>query len=168
MNSFIDVNKYEPKRILSTAVLGAVIVFILSTYAISLLAFVSPSQELRWDGSIQYINGLTFSPGDTVLIEGYIEEGDTYFNKGFYYYFVGGEDIRWIINVMDTFNNPVHFETGAISLAQGDNELPQISFDLPGTAKTGTYTVKVIIWTDWLPDGDTRSHTIDIITFEVV
>jgi len=168
MKSFIDVTKIDLKKHYASAVFGVLIVFILSTYVVSLFAFVSPSNELRWDGGIQYINGPTFNPSDTVIIEGYIEEGSTYFMKGFYYYFAGGEDVRWIINVMDEFYNPVHIETGTIVNAIGDNALPQISFDLPSNAPAGTYTVKVIIWTDWLPDGETRSNIIHEITFEVV
>ena len=168
MKSFVDVTKNDTKKLFVTGVFGILIVFILSTYVLSLLAFVSPSHELRWDGGIQYINGPTFSPGDTVLIEGYIEEGSTYFMKGYYYYFMGGENIRWIINVKDVDHNPVHIETDVIVNAMGDISLPQISFNLPSNAPVGTYTVKVIIWTDWLPDGETRSNIIHEITFEVV
>jgi hypothetical protein len=168
MSSFIDVYRMEPKKILTTAVLGVLITFILSTYVVSLFAFVSPDSELRWDGGIQYINGPTFSPGDTVVIEGYIEEGSTYFMKGFYYYFIGGENVRWVVNVMNTEFDPVHIETDTIVNAIGDNALPQITFDLPNDAPSGTYTVKIIIWSDWLPAGETRSNTIQEITFEVV
>jgi hypothetical protein len=164
----LDVNSSINKRqkILSGIAL-VFIIYTLITYVISLSAFTSPSQSLRWD-SVPYINILTYNPGDTVTVTGDLIEGDDWFSRGNYYFFTAGEDIIWIANVKDPNNMPIHLETGSIIDALDDQVIGGFSFTLPSNAVPGTYTLKLLVWTGWLPSGESRTNVIGEINFEVV
>ena len=158
----------DKKRVIASVLILAATAYTLSTYIISLSAFVSPSQQLRWDVDLTYINSPAFTPGQTVTVEGVLIEGDTYFERGVYYFFTAPEDIVWFVNVVDPNHMPVEFTDDTISTALGDQIIGQLSFTLPNDAVTGTYTLKLVVWSGWLPDGETRTDLIGELTFEVV
>ena len=166
MNLLELTNNSYKKKLLSGIALVAFI-YTLLTYVVALSAFTSPSQDLRWN-SVPYVNWATYNPGDQVDITGELFEGDTYFSRGNYYYFASSEDIIWIVNVIDPNNMPVYFTSDTILDAQDDQVIGAIQFSLPANAVLGTYTVKLMVWSDWLPTGDTRIHDLGEITFEVV
>lgn len=160
-------NKGLSKTIISGSII-IVIGLVIGSYIIALNAFVSPTSELRWDGVIEYINGVSFNPNDTVIISGYLEEGVQYWGIGTYYYFTTPESIRWILVVKDPNNMPIYLETDVVNNAFGNINIDDKSFVLPSEAVGGTYTVKLLIWTDLLPDGVSRTNEIHEITFEVI
>ena len=166
-HSFLDMARNR-KKILIPSILIVVTLLSLHSYLVALNAFISPTSDLRWDGTVEYINKPTFSAGDTVTITDFFEQGETYFSKGNYYFFVGSESIRWIAVIKDQNNMPVYIESESIGNASGDITINDITFSLPANAATGTYTVKLMIWTDWLPDGETRTNVIHETIFEVV
>jgi hypothetical protein len=155
------------KQIVITGVLTILVSYTLVTYVGSLFAFVSPSKELRWDGNIDYINKPSFTAGENVMIQGLLLQGETYFEQGQYYSFSYSENIRWILVVMDPNHLPIYFESNPVVNAQGDVSIGSINFTIPNNAATGTYDVRLMVWTDWLPGGETRTNTINEITFEV-
>jgi hypothetical protein len=110
---------------------------------------------------------VAYSRGDTVLITGFLEEGTQYFDIIQYYYFVTGEPVTWALVVLNPSNMPVHIETGTISNAEGDITLDPVSFSLASNAEIGTYRVRIIVWSDYLPSGETRTNSINEDTFEV-
>jgi hypothetical protein len=109
-----------------------------------------------------------FAKGDTVRIKISFEMADYYWSAPSYYwsapsyywsaqsyyYFSSGESYRLIYTVVDGSGMPVYFSstTGAITQAQVKNDLAD--YLSLSSAAAGTYTVKVYLWSDWLPDGD--------------
>lgn len=160
-------NFSSKKNKVVTGIALTVLIYTLLTYVISLAAFTSPSQDLRWD-SLPYVNQPFYNPGDTVTVTGDLIEGDSYFSRGLYYYFTYSEDIIWIVNVIGPGNDPVHFTFDEMIGAQEDQVIGAVQFALPANAAPGTYTIKLIVWSDWLPAGETRTNVLGEITFEVV
>jgi hypothetical protein len=158
----------DTKRNIVAGILSLIVLISLYSYISALYGFISPMSELRWNSEILSISASTFNPGDNVVVDVMLEEGNTYFSRGNYYYFLSGENIRWIVNVMDPNNSPVFLESNPINGAIGDQAVGLVDFDLPTNASPGTYTVKVIVWSAWLPGGETRTNIIDDVTFEVV
>ena len=153
--------------VLTGAILMA-ITLMLFTYMTSLFAFISPSQSLRWNTTITSTYTQPYHPGDTVTVDGLLSEGDSYFFKGYYYFFTSPEDVTWFVNVIDPNNMPIWFEPGQIQNAALEQTIDTISFTLPSNAVAGTYTVKLVVWSDFLPDGETRTNIVGWKTFEVV
>lgn len=152
----------------SQGVLVILVGLTLVSYIFSLNAFISPTRELRWDGAITYLSDTTFSPGDPVLVEGRLIEGENYFSIGYYYYSFSPEDIRWILIVIGPNNTPIHIENNVVPNANGIIDTGQINFDLPSNAAAGQYRIRMMVWSDVLPLGETRTREIQEITFEVV
>jgi hypothetical protein len=163
----IELNKSNYKNKVLSGIALTLVIYTMVTYVISLSAFTSPSQDLRWN-SIPYVNYATYNPGDTITVEGELIEGDNYFSRGKYYYFSSSEDIIWIVNVIDPDNKPIYFTTGEILNAQSDQVLGDVEFSLPSNAVPGTYVIKLLVWSDWLPAGETRMNVLGEISFEVV
>ena len=159
------------------AVLGIIIGFTalsLTSYMVALSAFVSPSQEFRFKGNVQNITDYyfnldtTFSAGETVRIVGIVLYADQYWDPPTYYFFTTTTTIKWIVTIKDANDMPIHFTYGTITGAGlSDEELPQVSFDLPGTAASGNYTIRVMAWSGWLPSGDTLTIAVLEDTFTV-
>ena len=168
MRLTLNFNDLNRRQMIFASVLTLVIISGLFTYITTLLAFISPSQELRWNTSISSINKQTFQKGETVTIMGFLEEGTEYFSKGNYYYFTASEDIVWFVNVLDPNNQPIYFRTPvSVAGASGDISTGNISFPLPSNAVAGTYRIRLIVWTDLLPGGETRTYLVNEAEFEV-
>jgi hypothetical protein len=163
------------KKLIILSVIGVSVVATVGTYIVALLAFDSPSQDFRFKGGVDaimnvyYYHSTSFSAGDTVRITGIMLGAERYFSiPSYYYYFVGETSIRWIVGVLDPNNMPVHFETGTLdNVGIGDDNLPVISFDLPLSAVSGSYKIRVMAWSDFLPSGDTVTFEVLEDTFDV-
>ncbi len=155
------------KKTIITAALSLIVIVSLYSYITALLAFISPSSNLRWEGSVSYIGPSPFSPGESVTITGAVEEATQYIFDGDYYFFIGSEDIRWFIVVIDPNYKPIHYATGTLSDFSGSGDLSTVNFNLPSNAVIGTYKVRVFVWTDYLPGGETRTLNILEEEFEV-
>ena len=156
-----------PKKLLAISLLTLVGVGALYSYVIALYAFNAPSQDLslRFNSVGTFDTGdvakTAFAKGDTVRIKISFEMADYYWSAPSYYwsaqsyyYFSSGESYRLIYTVVDGSGMPVYFSstTGAITQAQVKNDLAD--YLSLSSAAAGTYTVKVYLWSDWLPDGD--------------
>ncbi|MFC1803163.1 hypothetical protein ACFL0D_04255 [Thermoproteota archaeon] len=148
--------------------LAVVLGSILVSYTVSLFAFISPTADLRWETSVIDFDQLDYSRGESVTLTGFLEEGTQYFNVIQYYYFLTGEPVTWAVIVMDPNNMPIHIYTDTISDLEGDLTLDPLSFNIPTSASLGTYKVRIMVWTDLLPTGVTRTKTINEGSFEVV
>jgi len=163
------------KKIIVLSLIGILVISTVGTYIIALLAFDSPSQDFRFKGGVDsimnyyYYYSTSFSKGDIVRITGIMLGADRYFVfPSYYYYFVSTTSVRWIVGVLDPNNMPVHFESGTLTnIGSGDNALPVISFTLPSDAASGTYTIRVMGWTGFLPSGDTVTFEVLEDTFDV-
>lgn len=159
------------KRFMALSIIAMITIISVGSYVIALLAFDSPSYELRWDASISDINYFNnpkdpFNPGDQVTIESTGIEGDQYWAVSSYYAFTDNINVRWIINVKDPNNMPVHFTSGTL-VGVPPVVVPDVDFNLPSNAVTGSYTARLLIWTDWLPSGDSRTLIIRQMSFNV-
>ena len=164
------------KKIILLGLIGISVIATVGTYIIALLAFDSPSQDFRFKGGVDsimdyyfYYYTTPFSKGDTVRITGIVLSADRYFVvPSYYYYFAGTTSIKWIVGVLDPNNMPVHFETGTLNnVGTGDHTLPVISFNLPTDAASGTYKIRVMGWSDFLPSSDTVTFEVLEDTFDV-
>ena len=164
------------KKIIVLSLIGISVISTVGTYIIALLAFDSPSQDFRFKGGVDsimdysYYFSTSFSKGDIVRITGIMLGADRYFDfpRSYYYYFVSTTSVRWIVGVLDPNDMPVHFETGILdNIGIGDDTLPVISFTLPSDAASGTYTIRVMGWTGFLPSGDTVTFEVLEDTFDV-
>jgi hypothetical protein len=159
----------DGKRLLILGILSLFAMVTVGTYISALFAFKSPSQEFRFKGNVStvkdyYFNVATsFSKGGTVRITGIVLSADQYFVPPTYYYsFTTTTSVKWIVTVKDPNDMPVHFAYGDLAGAGLSNHtLPEVSFVIPSDAASGTYKIRVMAWSGWLPGGDT-------LTFEVL
>jgi hypothetical protein len=162
IHQLIDIGKQRKNTIL----VAATIIILLATYSQSLIAFISPSSELRWNTELQGLSA-SYSRGSTVSLTGFLEEGTEYIQDGDYFVFTTPETVTWTITIKDSNNMPVFFETGQLTDLSGDFTLPAETYDIAVDAATGTYTVKLIVWSALLPSGNTRTYIINEGSFEV-
>jgi hypothetical protein len=149
-----------PKKLLALSLLTLVGVGALYSYVIALYAFTAPSQDLslRFNSVGTYTTGnmaeTAFTKGDTVRIKIVFEMADYYLSAPSYYYFSSFESYRLIYTVVDGSGMPVYFSstTGTINPAEVKND--SADYLSLSSAAAGTYTVKVYLWCDWLPNGD--------------
>ena len=166
-------------------VLSVILIFTLvsvGSYIIALFAFDAPSADLPLDVvDIEFtdVNGTstsTFSRGEqlniSVVVQMALRYATNYYAPN-YYYFVSGADYKVIVTVMDPKNKPVIFESANDSLNPDVADVFSLTKDwggyykVPNNAAIGTYTVRVMTWSDWLPDGVTRIKTVREGSFEV-
>ncbi|MFC1804194.1 hypothetical protein ACFL0D_09570 [Thermoproteota archaeon] len=155
-------------RNLPRILLGFIVAILLVTYTISLVAFISPSQEKRWDTNVEDIIPTSYQAGEDVSITGYIEEGTQFLENGEYFFFSSPETVTWIITIADPSNMPVHFDKGTIIDAEGDLQIGPITYTLPSNPALGSYKVRVFVITDFLPSGDIRINEINEGSFQVI
>jgi len=143
---------------------------------VALSQFTSPSSEFRFQGDVSTIeninyadySAISFSAGGTVRITGIVLYADEYWDDPNYYSFVGTISVKWIVIVLDPNNLPVHMSSGTLTGAgQSDQAIPEVSFVLPSASTTGSYDIRVMAWSDWLPSGDTLTIAVMEDTFTV-
>lgn len=164
---FINTFTHDKRSKIFTGVLTVLIVYMMVTYVITLFAFISPSQDQRWSSSVTSISPSTIRRGDTVTFTAFYEEGLEYKFKDLYYYFFSSEDVHCIFIVLDPNNKPIFMDDEPVT-GQGNIEIPGINFVIPNDAALGEYTIRVFVWTDWLPEGESRTYTIEEAKFSVV
>lgn len=164
----------DSKRLVALGILAIVSVLSVTSYMVALSQFTSPSEEFRFQGDVHNISDYyfalssSFSAGETVRITGIVLYADEYWDDPNYYSFVGTISVKWIVIVLDPNHLPVHMESGTLTGAgQLDQEIPEVSFELPGSAASGSYIIRVMAWSDWLPTGDTLTIAVMEDTFAV-
>ncbi len=163
----------DAKRLIALGILIALGVAVTYTYIQALFAFIAPSQkyplrilEVKTQGKT------TFSRGETVTFQVKIEMAVGYQTPyGYYYwyycpppeyyceyyywnYFVESKTYRVIIAIMDGEKRPMKvMMSSSMTITRG--EIQTVSFDwtIPAGAATGTYKVRAMAWSGWLPDG---------------
>ena len=153
----------------NSVIIGLFLIFlvsILSSQIGSPLAFISPSSEFRWASSVDALQP-TYSKGDTVYITGLLEEGSQYIDYGGYYTFTTAENLVWAVTILGPDDLPISFTIGPLTAAEGSITLDTVSYTINQIDPSGTYKVRVVVWTGALPSGDTRTYTILEGSFEV-
>jgi hypothetical protein len=125
---------------------------------------------MRWNTEIDTLVPATYNRGDIVSITGLLEEGTEYLRYSPYLYssWSSPEDIMWAIVILSPTNTPFYVETGTLIDIEGNYSLDPVNVNIPSSAEFGTYKIRVIIWTDLLPTGETRTNIITEGSFEVV
>jgi len=159
----------DGKRTIVLVLVLAIGVFSLYGYITALFAFISPSQGLPLDitGLATFDPGdnpkTSFSRGDTVRIKVTVEKAtDYYYYSAYYYYypayyyyydFVGETSYKVIVTVMDSKDRPVFIDSYETTISPGESKEKSFSYVIPTGASTGTYKIRAMAWSDWLPDG---------------
>jgi len=161
----------DSKRFIAISILTLLTIASVGSYIIALLAFHSPTKELRWetDSTTEYWGyfDTAFNPGEQVTVIGTLIEGDDYWDGSSYVSFTDTVSIRWIVVVKDPNGMPIHMATGLDASAEKGVTLPDVDFNLPSDAVSGAYKIRVMAWTDWLPSGDTRTVHVNEVAFTV-
>lgn len=168
-----------PKKILALSLLTIVSLGAVYSYIVAIFAFEAPSQDLsmRFNsvGTFDTSNVAkgAFARGSTVRIKVQFEMADYYYWAApayyyyYYYYFAAGESYRLIYTVVDGSGTPVYFysTTGSLSPAQIVNTYTD--YVNLSTSAAGTYTVRVYLWSEWLPAGRALAPNIGSATFTI-
>ena len=113
----------------------------------------------------------TFLTGETVRFNATVEMADYYYwyymYSPIYYSFSGIQNYRIIFAVMDNTNRPVYFVSTTESISPGASELTSYDWTIPSTASSGSYTIRVVTWSDWLPTGVALAPNAREATFTV-
>ena len=167
--------KLDAKRLLVLGVIAAITVFSLYGYITAIFAFIAPTQDFPLEVTVATF-GTTNNPqssfgrGTTVRISATVEKatGYYYFYPD-YYDFVGDTSYRIIFAVMDGGRSPVFFQstTTMISISPGAIQVTSNDYAIPSGATTGTYTIRVVVWSDWLPSGVALAPLAGVQIFEV-
>jgi len=164
----------DAKRLIALGILIALGAAVTYTYIQALFAFIAPSEKypLRII-EVSTQGGDTFSRGETVTFQVKIEMAMGYRTPyGYYYwyycpppeyyyceyyywdYFVESKTYRVIIAIMDGEKRPMKVMiSSSMTITRG--EIQTVSFDwtIPAGADTGTYKVRAMAWSGWLPKG---------------
>lgn len=172
-----------PKRIVALSLLVLVSLAAVYSYVVALYAFIAPSQDLPLQisgtqtGTPAGVAKTAFARGETVRVKSTIEKATAYYNYYYYYVpppvyyyyydFVGTTSYRAIITVKDSAGQPVFFTSTTGTINVGATVNVQGDYTISGSAATGTYTVDVLVWSDWLPTGIVLAPERGEVTFSV-
>ena len=167
----------DGKRAIVLVLVLAIGVFSLYGYITALFAFIAPSEEFPLD--IVYLSTFdigdneigAFPRGDTVRIKANVEMAtDYYYNyptSYYYYYFDSGTTYKIIFAVTDSEGRPVFFNSADESVSPGGFEMTSFDYTMSSQAPKGTYNMRVMVWSDWLPQGVALYEYVAVGTFEV-
>ncbi|MHA2052087.1 MAG: hypothetical protein ACXACP_03180 [Candidatus Hodarchaeales archaeon] len=157
----------DSKKLFTTGIILVLLVTISYSYLIALFAFDAPSA----DSPLRIIQVLTlnasnapqtsFSKGDTMRINSTIEKATRYLvfqYSNMYYDFIGDTTYRIIVAIKDGSQNPVYFQSTQNTISVGSLDVIALDYAISSGAGTGTYTYKVMVWSDWLPSGVASSN----------
>jgi len=111
----------------------------------------------------------SFVRGNTVRINSTIEMAFEYVNYpgSYYYYFTNDVSFKIIVTISDPSKMPVFFSYSDKVISAGDSLYDMVDFNIPSGATVGTYYVKVMVWSVWLPNGVPLSIFVGEMTFSV-
>ena len=157
-------------------VLVALTLTITYSYFGALFAFVAPSRTFPLDvtqaSTLDSANSSTsnFSRDELVRINSTIEMALSYENFPWtydYFDFAGNTSFRIVVSIFDNNTKPVYFTSAQKSIARGDSMNIIFDYSIASNAATGSYTVNILLWSDWLPSGVSLSSPAEEVTFDV-
>ena len=164
------------KKILILTTYTAIFLTVIYTYVLALSVYVAPSENFPLEISVletldtSNSSSSAFPRGETVRINTTIYQALEYINFPFtydYYSFTGDTNYKIIIMVMDSQKKPVYLQSLDTSISPGDTDLLLSDYTIGNTSPTGTYSVKVMVWTNWLPNGKALAPNTPTATFSV-
>lgn len=158
--------EFDSKKLVSAGVLVTILILLIYSYSAALLAFDAPSSD--YPLQITQVNTLdasnvsqsTFDKGDLLRFDATIEKALRYMNFPFnydYYDFVGDTSTKIIVTVKDPNKLPVFFEDYQVTIDAGEVYVFSTDYVIDSQAVSGVYTYSVMVWSDWLPSGNSLS-----------
>lgn len=161
------------RRIIILTVFFGILIALTYTYIIGLMAFVTPSYDLplRFDqvSSLDDSNNSAslFSKGDLVRINATVEMALSYGFFPPYTNFTGPVQYRILLSIYDLNNMPVTFREYQHTIFRGQLKNELFDYTIALDAASGTYTARLMLWSDWLPTGIILAPTAAEVTFSV-
>jgi len=154
----------DEKRIAILALSLIVLGVIFSTYFNNLFAFIAPEESLplhitRYATTDQYgTPKTTFTRGSMVLINATVEMATAYYyNYNYYYYYYYTTPTKYLLVVEILYGDtPVFIGFVYHEIPPGGSSTVGIGYSIPQNAATGTYTVKIYVWSTWIAKGGVR------------
>ena len=157
---------FDSKKVVSTGILVTILLLLSYSYSTALLAFDAPSSD--YPLQITQVNTLdagnlsqsNFGTGDLVRFDATIEKALRYMNFPFsydYYDFVGDTNTKIVVTVKDPNKLPVYFEAKQVTINVGEIYDFSADYVIDSQAVSGVYTFTVMVWSDWLPSGNSLS-----------
>lgn len=168
--------EFDRKKIFASGILILLLAIITFSYFTALLAFIAPSRDypLKVDNvntrDTSNNTKTTFVEGETIRINSTIIMALEYVNYPWsysYFNFTNNVSFRLIVTIMDPNKIPVFFSYKDYVVSAGTSLIDLTDFDIPSGATPSTYSVSVMVWSDWLPNGDPLSFIVGERTFDV-
>ena len=169
------------RKLFALSLLTIITVVSLYTYIVALLAWDAPTQELSVEANdfwtLDNYGGMedVFAPGDLLDVIVEADLADQYWLPPSYETFVGNISYRIILTIFDPDDAPML----CVSYSDSQPDDTQNSyylkadmlgsfFQIPLDAEASTdYAVRVVFWSDWLPNGKAKAVQAWEYNFEV-
>jgi len=152
------------KQLIALILLMCIGGYIVASYLFSLANYIAPSKELPLHITGAFTADHTGNPktefkrGELVLVNVTLEMAWAYYwntpPQYYYYYFTTATRFLLLVQVMYN-NTPIFLGFVVEDVNPGESESTGIGFRLPDDAPLGTYTVKIMVWSNWLDKGGT-------------
>jgi len=150
----------DGKKLALLTLLIIVVSTLAYTYFTSLASYMAPSENLPMhivaaSTADQYGNPKSiFTRGELVLINATVEMAIGYYvNSGPYYYFFTSPTKYLLIVQVMYGDTPVFLGFTYYELGPDGKVSVGVGYRLPDNANTGTYTVEIFVWSNWLTKG---------------
>ena len=169
----IDLDK---KKIIVAGVLLITVVFVMSSYILALFAFDAPTEDLPLRVSdvdtldASNVSTSTFGVSEPVTVNVTIEKALRYldfpFTYDYYYNFLGDSTCTVLITILDGTKQPIgNVKSDVATVSVGGYSSVYISYASGFSA--GSYTARVVLWSDALPNGQAMSNWAGEVSFSV-
>ncbi len=164
----------DRKKALAIGIIFGLTIIIAYTYIGALLAFVAPSETFplrvtELDTLDDNVTEVNFDIGDDVRVNVTVEKAEAYYINFPISYdnitFLGNTTFRIIVTILNEDRMPVYVNPPTSSTIAPDSSIV-FTYVYP-TVATGTYTIRVMVWSDWLPGGVALSDVTEEVTFNV-
>ncbi|KON31579.1 hypothetical protein AC482_00005 [miscellaneous Crenarchaeota group-15 archaeon DG-45] len=166
----------DARRLIALCAIAIICIATLYSYIGALFAFIAPSEDFPFDVGVATfdtgdVSKTSFARGDTVRVKATVEKGTGYYYNSYIYYFpytYYATTYKVIIAITDADGKAAYFSYESETIGYPGQSLAT-TFNVPisSEASKGTYTIKIMAWTDWLPSGVAMSPTAGEAMFTV-
>lgn len=166
----------SPRKLTALIIFTVLTIFLSLTYIQALMAFEAPSQNfpIKVVDSATYnaanVSTSTFAKGTPVKLNCSVSMALSYVNFPWsydYFDFVQDSSYRVIVSILDSNKRPVYLASYQKTISRGDIQLSIFQYNIASNAASGTYTMNILLWSDWLPSGKSLSPSAEEVTFTV-
>ncbi len=171
----------DAKRLMAITLLAIITFGTLYSYIAALFAFIGPYPGTYPLDVIDANTGTfdtsnnpssSFSKGSTVRVKTRVEKETGYWNSEppdyvNYISVSGSTSYSVFITIKGPSGKVVQFYTATYTLNQGEHKDYTVDSSISSGATSGTYSVKILVWSTSLPSGVSQTPTIKTMTFMV-